>query len=208
MVLPGSSTRETDVMTSALEDVNDQPPRDASIDHLDDQIVRILQAPSSLGAVEMVVRRPSVGEREVLESAELRPLIGVVGDSYVERGDRKTPDGRADPLGELNIMSSRALAAVAGDDRDRWQLAGDQLIVDFDLSAENAPAGTRLEVGTAIVEVTSKPHNGCAKFTARFGVEATRWINSRKDLRLRGICAVVVQAGTVRPGDPIRKLPT
>ncbi len=147
------------------------------------------------------------GEREVLESAELRPLVGVVGDNYVERGDRRTPDGKADPLGELNVMSSRALEAVAGPDRGRWQLAGDQLIVDFDLSLENAPAGTRLEVGTAVIEVTTKPHNGCAKFSDRFGIDAARWINSRKDLRLRGICAVVVRPGTVQPGDQIRKLP-
>jgi hypothetical protein len=172
------------------------------------QLDRIRSAPTDLGTVDLVVRRPGMGEREVLQSADLRPLIGVVGDNYVTRGDRRTVDGSADPLGELNIMSSRALEAVAGVDRERWPLAGDQLIVDFDLSATNAPAGTRLEVGTAVIEVTSKPHNGCAKFTARFGIEATRWINSRKDLRLRGVCAVVIEPGTVRPGDAIRKLPT
>jgi hypothetical protein len=167
----------------------------------------VLRAPRDIGTVALVVRRPSTGEREIVESAELRPLIGLVGDNYVERGDRTTADGRADPLGELNIMGSRALEAVAGPDRDQWQLAGDQLIVDLDLSADNVPAGTRFEIGTAIIEVTSKPHNGCAKFTSRFGRDATRWINSRKDLRLRGICAVVIEPGTVRPGDPIRKLP-
>ena len=103
-------------------------------------------------------------------------------------------------------MSSRALRAVAGADRERWQLAGDQLIVDFDLSADNLPAGTRLRVGTAVIEVTTKPHTGCAKFSARFGVDAARWVNSRKDLRLRGICAIVVAPGTVSPGDAIAKL--
>ena len=115
-------------------------------------------------------------------------------------------DGAADPLGELNIMSVRSLAAVAGDDPDRWKLAGDQLIVDFDLSVENAPAGTRLQIGTATIEVTTKPHNGCSKFSDRFGIDAARWVNSRKDLRLRGICAVVVVAGTVTVGDTIHKL--
>jgi MOSC domain-containing protein len=177
-------------------------------DRFDEHLAHIVDAPSDLGTVELVVRRPSQGEREVLESAELRPLVGVVGDNYVERGDRRTPDGRADPLGELNIMSSRALAAVAGADRGRWHLPGDQLIVDFDLSLENAPAGTRLAVGTAIIEVTTKPHNGCIKFSDRFGIDAARWINSRKDLRLRGVCAVVVEPGTVHPGDQVRKLPT
>ena len=188
-------------MSSTTEEATERAP-----DRFAGQIDRVLQAPSDLGTVQLVVRRPSSGEREILASAELRPLVGLVGDNYVERGDRRTADGRADPLGELNVMSSRALEAVAGPERDRWQLAGDQLIVDFDLSADNAPAGTRLAIGTAVVEVTTKPHNGCAKFADRFGVDAARWINSRKDLRLRGICAVVVEPGTVRPGDAIRKL--
>jgi hypothetical protein len=122
----------------------------------------------------------------------------------VERGSRTTADGRADPLAELNIMSARALAAVAGPDRANWPPAGDQLIVDFDLSEASCPAGTRLAVGEAVIEVTAKPHNGCAKFVDRYGIDAARWVNSRKDLRLRGICAVVVEAGTVRPGDEIR----
>ena len=176
-------------------------------DRFDGHLDVVIKAPGDLGTVQLVVRRPSIGEREVLQSAELRPLVGVVGDNYVERGDRRTPDGKAHPLGELNVMSSRALEAVAGPDRDRWRLAGDQLIVDFDLSVANAPAGTRLEVGTAVIEVTSKPHNGCAKFSERFGIDAARWINSRKDLRLRGVCAIVVRPGTVAPGDQIRKLP-
>jgi MOSC domain-containing protein YiiM len=130
--------------------------------------------------------------------------MGLVGDNYLERGSSKPGGGPADPLGELNLMSARALEAVAGAERDRWPLAGDQLIVDFDLSEANCPSGTRLAVGTSIIEVTAKPHNGCAKFADRYGIDAARWINSRKDLRLRGICAVVVEAGTVAPGDTIR----
>jgi MOSC domain-containing protein YiiM len=94
---------------------------------------------------------------------------------------------------------------VAGADRERWSLAGDQLIVDFDLSEANCPAGTQLAIGTAVIEVTTKPHNGCAKFADRYGIEAARWINSRKDLRLRGICAVVVEPGEVSTGDTIHK---
>jgi MOSC domain-containing protein YiiM len=103
-------------------------------------------------------------------------------------------------------MSSRSLDAVAAGDRQRWPLAGDQLLVDFDLSSDNLPAGTRLRVGTAVIEVTTKPHTGCAKFAERFGQDAARWVNSRKDLRLRGICAVVVEPGKVAAGDAISKL--
>ncbi len=174
-------------------------------DQLEAQIDHVAAAPSDAGTVELVVARPAKGERLVLESAELRPGVGLVGDNYLERGSSKPGGGPPDPLGELNLMSARALEAVAGTDRECWPLAGDQLIVDFDLSEENCPSGTRLAVGTAIIEVTMKPHNGCAKFAARYGIDAARWINSRKDLRLRGICAVVVEQGVVTPGAAISK---
>ncbi len=170
---------------------------DAAIDHVAD-------APSEIGTVELIVARPAKGERTVLSRGELRPGIGLVGDNYLERGSSRPEGGPADPLGELNLMSARALAAVAGPERGNWPPAGDQLIVDFDLSESNCPVGTRLAVGTAVIEVTSKPHNGCAKFADRYGIDAARWINSRKDLRLRGICAVVVEPGAVRTGDRIR----
>ncbi len=172
---------------------------------LDAHIDRISAAPSQVGTIELVVARPATGERLVLESGELRPGIGLLGDNYLERGSSQPGGGPAHPLAELNLMSARALHAVAGADRDRWPPAGDQLIVDFDLSEANCPAGTRLEVGSAVIEVTTKPHTGCAKFSARYGIEAARWVNSRKDLRLRGVCAVVVEPGAVRPGDTITK---
>jgi hypothetical protein len=179
---------------------------DAATHQLDTLIDHIAAAPSDVGTVELLVARPAKGERLVLVSAELRPGIGLVGDNYLVRGSSKPEGGPADPLAELNVMSARALAAVAGPDRERWSLAGDQLIVDFDLSEANCPAGTRLVVGTAVIEVTTKPHNGCVKFADRYGIEAARWVNSRRDLRLRGICAVVVEPGVVVSGDAICKL--
>jgi MOSC domain-containing protein YiiM len=175
-------------------------------DQLESLVDRVAAAPSAVGTVELVVARPAIGERIVLESGELERGVGLVGDNYLERGSSRPGGGPADPLAELNLMSARALEAVAGSDRDRWQLAGDQLIVDFDLSQTNCPAGTRLTVGSAVIEVTTKPHNGCAKFAERYGIDAARWINSRKDLRLRGICAAVVEPGTVAPGDAISKI--
>ena len=180
-------------------------PVPVTTDQLDDRIDHIAAAPSDIGTVELIVARPAKGERLVIGTAELRPGIGLVGDNYLERGSSKPGGGPADPLAELNVMSARALEAVAGHDRANWPLAGDQLIVDFDLSEANCPAGTRLAVGTATIEVTIKPHTGCAKFADRYGIDAARWINSRKDLRLRGICAVVIEPGIVAPGDTIRK---
>jgi MOSC domain-containing protein YiiM len=105
------------------------------------------------------------------------------------------------------LMNARAIALIAGS-RDRWALAGDQLYVDFDLSPENLPPGTRLAVGDALVEVTDELHAGCAKFTERFGSAAIRFVNSPggRARRLRGMYAKVVTAGAVRPGDSIRKL--
>jgi MOSC domain-containing protein YiiM len=175
----------------------------ATTDELEARIDHIADAPSRVGTVELVVARPANGERIVIDDGELLPGVGLVGDNYLERGSSKPGGGPADPLAELNLMSARALEAVAGADRDNWPPAGDQLIVDFDLSEVNCPAGTRLRVGDAVIEVTTKPHNGCAKFADRYGIDAARWINSRKDLRLRGICAVVVEPGAVRAGDSI-----
>lgn len=177
----------------------------ATTEQLDARIAHIEAAPSAIGAVELVVARPAKGERLVLDSAELRPGVGLVGDNYLERGSSKPGGGPADPLAELNVMSARSLEAVAGPDRANWPPAGDQLIVDFDLSEANCPAGTRLDVGTAVIEVTAKPHNGCAKFSDRYGIDAARWVNTRQELRLRGICAVVIEPGIVAAGDTIRK---
>lgn len=177
-----------------------------TIDELDRGIEHLRLSPTDGGTVDLVLRRPSPGEREVLEVAELRVGVGVVGDDYLERGSTATPDGAAHPEAQLNIMSSRAVDLVAAGDRSRWPLAGDQLFVDLDLSADNLPVGTRLRIGTAVIEIAAKPHTGCAKFRDRFGVDAARWVNQSKDQRRRGLCAMVVEDGAVRPGDTISKL--
>jgi hypothetical protein len=167
----------------------------------------ILAAPASVGTVELVVRRPSEGERELLEEGVLDVAQGLVGDDWARRGSSRTSDGSAHPGMQLTLMNVRVIALVAGD-RDRWPLAGDQLYVDLDLRPENLPPGTRLAVGSAVVEVTEVPHTGCAKFTERFGPAAIRFVNGKsgRALRLRGMYVRVVVGGTVRPGDAIRKL--
>ena len=106
---------------------------------------------------------------------------------------------------QLTLMSSRVIALVS-QEKDRWHLAGDQFFVDMDLSRENVPAGTKLTFGTAVIEVTAEPHTGCGKFVERFGADAMKFVNSRKDLNLRGVNAKVVQAGVVRVGDTAKKL--
>jgi hypothetical protein len=175
-------------------------------EQLDAGVEYVRASPRDVGTIEMIVRRPAIGAREVLAEAELVVGAGVVGDNYLARGSTQTEDGAAHPDAQLNVMNSRALDLVAGGERDRWALAGDQLLVDLDISVENLPVGTRLAVGTAVIEVTAKPHNGCAKFAQRFGQDAARWVNRDKHERRRGLNAIVVQAGSVRTGDAITKL--
>ena len=167
----------------------------------------IRRAPKDQGILELIVRRPGVNDREILTEGELRLDEGLVGDSWKRRRSKTTPDGSPNPEMQLNIMSARVIALVAPD-RNRWQLAGDQLFLDMDLSAENLPAGTRLSLGSTVIEVTPPPHLGCQKFVARFGLEAMRFVNSPlgKQLHLRGINAKVVQAGMIRVGDVARKV--
>jgi hypothetical protein len=166
----------------------------------------IRRSPRDGGELQLIVRRPSVGKREELEVGELDVVQGLVGDTWQYRKSKRTPDGSPHPDMQLNIMNVRVVRLVA-QDRSRWALAGDQLFVDLDLAEENLPIGTRLAIGSAIVEVTPQPHTGCAKFVERFGVEAMKFVNSDlgRALRLRGLNAKVVQAGTVRIGDVARK---
>lgn len=167
----------------------------------------IRQAPKDGGVLDLIVRRPQSEAREVLTEGQLDLVEGLVGDNWRTRGSSRTADGSAHPDMQLNIMNSRAAALVA-QTKERWQLAGDQLFLDMDLSAENLPPGTRLTLGSAIIEVTPEPHTGCKKFVARFGLDAMQFVNSPigKTLRLRGLNAKVVQPGTIRVGDVARKL--
>ena len=174
---------------------------------LEECLDHIREAPADGGTVELIARRPAVDEREILTEATLDAHDGLVGDTWRARGSSSTPDGSANLEAQLTLMNARAAAAIAGE-RDRWALAGDQLFVDFDLSLSNLPAGSRVQIGSAVIEFSEAPHTGCAKFSARFGNDALRFVNSPigRELRLRGANCRVVVAGTVRPGDSIRKL--
>jgi hypothetical protein len=176
---------------------------------LEESLDHIRKAPADGGTVELIARRPAEDEREVLDQARLDTYEGLEGDTWRVRGSSHTPDGGPNPDSQLTLMNARAAAAVAGE-RDRWALAGDQIYVDLDLSVANLPAGSRIQIGSAVIEFSETPHTGCAKFSARFGVDALRFVNSPvgRELRLRGANCRVIVSGTVRPGDEIRKLPT
>lgn len=158
------------------------------------------RAPTDAGPVEMIVMRPSESERKTVESGELDPELGLVGDNWTQRG-------ASGPETQLTLMSSRVLDAVAMS-RDRWPLAGDQILVDLDLSKENLPPGTRLRIGEAEVEIAAIPHTGCAKFADRFGGQALRFVNvgEGRERRFRGVYARVTKAGAFSVGDKVTRL--
>jgi len=177
-------------------------------DELEAGLDHIRQSPKDNGVLQLIVRRPSVESREVLDEAQLDLSEGLVGDSWKVRPSSKTADGSPHPDMQVNIMNARVVALVA-QEKERWPLAGDQLYVDLDLSRANVPPGTHLAIGSAVVEVTAPPHTGCKKFVARFGLDAMKFVNSPlgRELNLRGVNAKVIQSGLVRTGDTARKLP-
>jgi MOSC domain-containing protein YiiM len=178
-----------------------------SLEELKAGLPEILRSPKDRGTLQAIVIRPETDARIVLPQCELSPEGGVHGDNWAKGCWMSLPDGRPHPDVQVAIMNARTIALIA-QDQARWQLAGDNLIVDLDLSADNLPAGTRLRVGSALLEITAVPHKGCRKFAARFGVDATRFVNSREGtrLRLRGIYAKIVAPGTIVVGDAIEKL--
>ncbi len=167
----------------------------------------IRRSPKNHGTLKLIVRRPEVNSREALAEGTLNPQDGLVGDNWRSRGSSRTSDGSAHPEMQVALINTRLIALVAGA-RDRWQLAGDQLFVDLDLSTENLPPGAQFALGSAVLEITGQPHTGCGKFASRFGTDALKFVNSPvgKELRLRGAYARVVQPGVVRVGEAVRKL--
>jgi len=174
---------------------------------LDAGLESIRSAPRDAGELLMIVRRPAIGEREILDVGHLDVVDGLLGDTWKSRPSSRMPNGVPHPDMQINIMNSRVTALVA-QDKSRWSLAGDQLYIDMDLSKENLPGGTQLAIGTAVLEVSPLPHTGCHKFVARFGLEAMKFVNSPvgKELCLRGINARVIKGGVIRVGDTARKL--
>ena len=178
-----------------------------SLDALEAGLDEIRCSPRDTGTLAWIVRRPAVDAREVVTEGRLDLVEGLVGDNWIDRGNSHMPGGVADPERQLTLMNVRAADLVAGTP-ERRALAGDQLYVEFDLGEANLPAGARLAVGEAVVEISAVPHTGCAKFKARFGRDALRLVSTPEGraLRLRGANAKVVVPGVIRVGDTVRKV--
>jgi len=163
-------------------------------------LAEVLESPKDNGVLKLIVRRPQEDAREVLETGELDIEKGLVGDCWLTYNDGQIE-------AQITIINSRIIDLLA-QDKERWKLAGDQLYIDINLTDENLPAGTRLAIGSSIIEVTPEPHNGCLKFIERFGLDAMKFVNSPvgKQFHLRGIYARVIQSGTIRQGDIVKKI--
>jgi len=171
---------------------------------LEAQLADVRAAPADGGTIELIARRTAPDQREIVETAELDTTVGLIGDRWSSKPSKKL--GYPNPEAQLTLMNIRAIRALA--EPARFALAGDQLYVDLDLSAANLPPGTRLGIGTTVIEVSAHPHTGCDVFTERFGSAATKWVNSPagRELNIRGINAKVIRGGTIKRGDTIRKL--
>jgi hypothetical protein len=167
----------------------------------------VLNSPCDRGRLEAIVMRPEVNQRAMAAEGRLSPEYGLEGDRWRLTSYFRLSDGSPDPRSQLTLINSRLLRGLAGSE-DRVELAGDQLVVDLDLSVENLPVGQRLAIGSAIIEITDIPHKGCQKFRARYGDAALHFVNSPRGvaLRLRGLYARVIQEGKVRLGDEVVKL--
>lgn len=178
-----------------------------SKEQLETGLEHILQSPKDKGQLDLICRRPAENKREVLSVGQLNKVEGLAGDNWQFKESLRTHDGSPHPDMQLNIMNSRVIDLVA-QTRDRWQLAGDQLFIDMDLSKDNLPAGTQLSIGEAVIEVTQEPHTGCEKFVERFGKEAMLFVNGPEGKKhcLRGINARVVKEGRIQTGDRVSKI--
>jgi MOSC domain-containing protein YiiM len=178
-----------------------------TLDELARGLDMVRAAPVDEGLVRLIVRRTGPGQREVLDTGELDVERGLAGDDWIARPAKGSD--QPSPWSQVTVMNARFAELIAGDPGPHsWAQAGDQLYLDLDISVENLPAGTWLEVGGAIIEIQPQPHTGCVLFSGRFGSDALRMTASEEGraLRLRGANTIVVRSGSVRTGDPVRKV--
>ena len=182
------------VLTASQGDI-----KHLSTDELEAGLETVLISPTNNGIVELIVCRPDVGQRKVVQSAEFSTDVGLVGDNWSKKPYSKSPDGGPHPEMQVTMINRRVLDLIAAGDTNRRAVPGDQLVVDFDLSLVNLPPGTKLNIGSTIIEVTEEPHTGCSQFVGWFGADAMRFVNSSRgrQLCLRGINAKVVQSGKI-----------
>ena len=178
-----------------------------SIADLENGLENIKKSPADNGMLYMIVVRTSKRERAVPWYCKLSPAFGVEGDHWSQGAWKSLPEGIPDPMVQVTIMNSRCLDLIATS-KERWPLAGDNLIVDMDISTANLKPGQKVSIGSAVLEISDIPHTGCMKFRDRFGVEALKFVSSKeaRELRLRGLFARVIKEGEISIGDRLKKI--
>lgn len=170
-----------------------------ALDVLQARLASAPRAPADIGRVRLLVTRHRGGVRQTVERAAISPESGMPGDSW---GRQRNPASEA----QLAVMQFDVAVLIANG--QPLTLFGDQLFLELDLSEANLPAGSVLRAGTATLEVTPMPHNGCRKFRARFGDGALRLVSmgELRHLNLRGIYLRVIEAGDIAVDDEIHVL--
>lgn len=166
-----------------------------------------LSAPRDEAPILALCLRPEEGQRRFARRLRLDPEEGVVGDRWIRKTWMHLPDGRPDPRIQVCLLGARVLQLIRGM-ADGSVYPGDNVIADMDFSEGNLPAGQRLQLGSAVIEVSDVFNTACSKWQQRYGAASLQWINlpENKPHRLRGILARVVQGGEVGLEDSIRKL--
>ena len=181
--------------------------RHLTMDELKQGMPDILASPKDNGVLRAIVVRPAENERMDVAARDISLAGGLHGDHWAKGCWKTTEDGKPDPDVQICIMNARCIDLIA-QGRDTWPPAGDNLFIDMDLSPANTPPGTRLTIGSAELEITAVPHNGCDKFIARYGRDACVFVNTGegRTLRLRGIYGRVVRDGHITVGDVVKKV--
>src|SRR5258708_4532079 len=136
------------------------PALEAGLEH-------VRRSPRDEGIVQLIACRPDNSRRQVLEEVVLDCARGVIGDNWLVRGSRHTPAGPPAPAGRAPAPNPGG-APVGGGEGAGGAVGGAKCYVALALTRETPGAGPRLAIGTAVIEVSAKPHVGCWKYEARF----------------------------------------
>lgn len=176
----------------------------ASRAECDAALPHILAAPRDGAAIDSLCFRPAYGERRFPDQLHLTVAGGIADERWLKAPWLTLPDGSPDPRIQVSILPRRVMD-LCWRDRDTTVHPGDTMVADLDMSEANLPAGTRLRVGSAVLEVSDKFNTGCAKWRDRYGADSLAWINHKpnRPLRLRGVLCRIVQDGVINASDQI-----
>ena len=168
----------------------------------------INRAPLDEAEIDCLCARPDFGTRAFPDKLILTVDHGILGERWTHSPWLTLPNGDPDPRIQVSILSKRVMD-LCWRDRERVIHPGDPFVVDMNLGEANMPVGTRLAIGTAIVEVSDKFNTACVKWRDRYGQDSLHWMNLARNrpYRLRGILCRIVQDGEVKLGDRLAKLP-